>query len=726
MNDSAEQSSSSTISRMSLVAMILLGGGLIFMHLTGSAVIVGLITAVNEAIMAGAIVLAAGAYGHLLLRLVAPNHASTGLGVVTACGVGLWMLSTAMLAVGTAVAGSLTGWVWWPVIAVGLLLGAWQLRKGNSHSLHIPRRLDGGALAWVPVAIAAGILLAGVTQPPGSIGLYDSYDVLEYHLQAPREFYHAGQIGQLPHNCYSYYPLGAEMLFLLAMCLRGGAYEGMYLAKMFHAVFAVLTVAGVFVALKKEDPTRGRIATGLLATSPLVVYLSSLAMVEMAQLCYLTLGLLWVRRWMRDGDSRSAVLVGMMLGAACATKYLAVGLVAAPVALAMLVFARSSSGKLLHVGGAVLVAGVLFSPWLIRNYAYTRNPVFPLATGVFGAGHWSDQSSQRWVDGHGPANLPPVPAPDDWQHDRYPTRLEQLYYNFLASDMFGPIVMIIAGVGICVLLARTGPPDPWEWSLVGVIVGQVLVWTFFTHQMPDRFMTPALAPIALIAAGALGKLASVLRSPLRRTGPPPDAPWGRLAATVIFTIAAGVNLWVCYSVHRFATDGGRGLHGIRGRDIARHVPPYNEAAQLPEGSRLLLIGDAKGFYFPPGTAYATAFDAHPLAEMIDRQLDPPEIISQLRARGITHIWMDWAETLRLAGTYGYPASLGLEVYWRRRHKHPAGLRVLDQLASAGMTVWKTLSLPTATTAPATQPAPWPWITIYALPSDPAPTTTAPQ
>ena len=81
----------------------------------------------------------------------------------------------------------------------------------------------------------------------------DNYDVLGYHLQVPREYFEAGQISELPHNCYSYYPLGVEMLFLLAMCLRSGAYEGMYLAKMLHAVFAGLAVAGVFVALNKEN-----------------------------------------------------------------------------------------------------------------------------------------------------------------------------------------------------------------------------------------------------------------------------------------------------------------------------------------------------------------------------------------------------------------------------------------------------------------------------------------
>ena len=49
-----------------------------------------------------------------------------------------------------------------------------------------------------------------------------------------------------------------------------------------------------------------------------------------------------------------------------------------------------------------------FAPWLVRNAVYTGNPVFPLATSVFGRGHWSGKSQQRWNDGHGPQVKPPA------------------------------------------------------------------------------------------------------------------------------------------------------------------------------------------------------------------------------------------------------------------------------------------------------------------------------
>ena len=43
-----------------------------------------------------------------------------------------------------------------------------------------------------------------------------------------------------------------------------------------------------------------------------------------------------------------------------------------------------------------------FSPWLIRNCAWTRNPVFPEATSIFGKAHLSDAQVERWKRAHSP------------------------------------------------------------------------------------------------------------------------------------------------------------------------------------------------------------------------------------------------------------------------------------------------------------------------------------
>ena len=781
----------------------LLAGGLMFIRLAGADVwLASAVVAISELGVAAAILLAAGGYGHLVIGRLAPaavhapggrrrrrtpggthkrktgeaglefvcgevdegagpEHtqaplvcatqssrspttsagAPAGLRVVTACALGLWMLSTAMLIVGSAASGALTLWVWWPVVAVGAVLAAWQGRKALA-AWRIPREPRTGVIFWVVVALAVGVWLAGAVRPPGYPASGDSYDVLEYHLQIPREFYEAGRIGQLRHNCFSYYPLGTHMLFLLGMCLRGGAYEGMYVAKLLHGVFLGLAAAGVLTALRRDDTWRARFAAILLATTPVAICLGWTAMSELGPLCYAALGILWLRQWHGDGRRGSAVLIGGMLGAACAAKVLSIGLVAAPV-LVVMAGASLTKGKWLQQAPLAAAAAVaLMAPWLVRNAVYTGNPVFPLAARTLGAGHWDEQSVQRWESGTAPDLQPPVPTPPGWEPQDDLSRPVRLYH-FLISDWYGKIPMALVAAAICLLFAARGAPDRWEWSLVGVLVLQVSVWALWSRGMPLRFIVVAAAPMALLGAGVLSRLARVQINPLLKGATrPAHGPWGMAPAGTLLLFAVAVNLFVAYRTFRYSVRGHliAPIPPIPGQYVAGRVAPYDAAAALGEGSRVLLIGEARGFYFPAGTRYATVFDTHPLARLAAEGHSPEQILAKLRGMGITHLWVDWMGIWRLGATYGYPTELTDGLYRRWQTSRPPGLKILDRLARHGMGPGKDLFFqrpPTSgpasgpasapATRPATLPAPtskrwapydfpphWPEITLYPL------------
>ncbi len=748
----------STLSPLAVIGLCVLALGLVLVNAAGPVWWLALLTAVTEGGILLAVLAAAGGYGHWALERLRPRSAAGGLHAVTSVAVGLWLLSTAVLVVGTLAPGSLIVWVWWPVIGLGVVLAGWATRD-RLRGWALPQRVGPGALVWVLAAVAVGLWLSGALRPPGTVGLIpgDAYDVLEYHLQVPREFLVNGRIGELQHNVYSYYPLGQHMLFLLAMVLRGGAYEGMYLAKLLHGAYGVLAAAGVFYALRSDDSRRGRFAALLLATAPFAIYLSWLGMVELSEVCYLTLGLLWLREWLRDASWRSAAIVGAMLGAACSVKYLSVGFVVAPVLLVMLVAAVRRKGRgLAHVAVAGGLTLALFSPWLIRNAAYTGNPVFPLATHVLGAGHWDAESQQRWVAGHGPASLPPVPEPPGYEPPpRGASRLVQFYTKFLfpGSEMYGQMALFFFVIALAMLLAGARA-EPWDRALVGVLIVQLLVWVFATHEMPQRFLVPAIVPLALMGGWVLSRLSHLQANPFRRHATlPPHGPWGRAPAVVLFVAAVLVNCLVTYRLFMEDTRGTK-IPPLPGRLMAEQVEflPYHHAAQLPANSRLLLVGDAQAFYFPENTVYATAFDAHPLAQLAREGLSGEQTAQRLKAMGITHLWVVWPEIGRLAMTYGFPAELSRELLVRRLEGASApDLPVLRRLREAGMQVVREIYPPPPATQPAgqdvsaTQPATplagqdaatpppagdgatpaarpteeqgprWPLITVYALP-----------
>ena len=704
-----------------------------------AAISAAALTALTEGGMAAIIVIAAAGYGYPLVRRLCPGQHPLGLLLPAAALVGLWLLGTAVLAAGSLAWGLLKGWLWWPIVGGGVILAAWQGRA-RMEAWRFPRWLDGRALIWIIIALAAGLWIAGATLPPGYVLTFgDAYDVLEYHLQLPREYYDNQHVSLLPHNIYSHYPLGVEMLYLLCMCLRGGAYEGMYGAKLIHGMFGVLAVGAVFAALRQDDGPRARFSAAVLATTPLVVYLSWLAMVELAELCYLAAGLLWLRQWIRSPRPGPAVLIGAMLGGACAVKYLAVGFVVAPVAAVMLIRALVArrAAMLGQTAAAMLVAGAMFSPWLIRNAVATGNPVFPLASTIFGRPvSWPAECQKRWIDGHAAQYRPPVPPPPNYPAPAQPTRAELFYKRFILSQWFGPPVMVLAAIAVCVM-AASATVEPWEWSLAAVAAMQLGVWAFFTRGMPRRFAVVVVVPMTLLAGYLLARLAAVETNPFRKAAPRPSyGPWGMGLAVALLVAAAAVNLLVCHGIYTqaggIAADGRPqpppAIHGWPGAEIARKAPPWDIAYELPEGSRLLLVGDAKAFYFPPGSDYATVFNAQPLDEMIRANLTASEMLARLREMKVTHLWFDWAEITRLAGTYGFPASLSGELVERLRQDQPPSLEVIRELEALGMTQAATVEFPTSASAPAsappsapaegpaTAPAPWPLATVYALPS----------
>jgi len=408
-----------------------------------------------------------------------------------------------------------------------------------------------------------------------------------------------------------------------------------------------------------------------------------------SDLCYLAFALLWLRRWLRDGSLRNTAVIGIMCGAACTTKYLSIGLVFAPIVIVMLAIAISSR-SIRRVGGVAIVVAItllVFSPWLLRNTASTGNPVFPLGTNIknFGSGHWTSETQQRWEDGHGAANLPPVPEPEGWKTKQHPqpSRTDLLRSNLLTNPQMGLVVMVIALVSVCALL---GSPQSlsrfaWDWALVAILVLQVGVWYALAHKMPARFITPALVPIALIAAGGLTRLTELqftdrrrkISISLRRDG-------GCVFAITIVVAAVVINMAAAISI--FQKQVKKPLPPIPAKMMAELIPSPALARKLPEGSKVMLVGDAKAFYFPSNTIYATVFDVHPLAELGRNTTSDVQLLSKLRKMGVTHVLFNWREIRRLSYSYGFPAVLSDGFLDQQRWTVPTS-QILQRLISAG-------------------------------------------
>ena len=222
-----------------VAAVALMAGGALGLRALPTAMMV----LFTDGVMAAAVLAAGTGFGWSVVRLLVPHQAPPMLALATAAMLGLWMLSLAVLAAGTLAPAALSAWVLWPVIGTGVALAIAFAHRPLGR-IRLPGRLGGDSLVWLAVGVAGGLWLAGAVVPPGWLGRLtgpagDAAAVTGRYLQLPREFLCAGRVTGLDHNVFSHGPLMTEMLGLLGMVLRGGAYEGTYLARFIGGLFAV-------------------------------------------------------------------------------------------------------------------------------------------------------------------------------------------------------------------------------------------------------------------------------------------------------------------------------------------------------------------------------------------------------------------------------------------------------------------------------------------------------
>ncbi len=225
------------------------------------------------------------------------------------------------------------------------------------------------------------VLLASV--PPVS------RDALTHHLAVPKLWVEAGGIHERPDIVFSYYPQLLDVLYMAPVALGHDI-----AAKYLHFLFALLTALIIFLFVRRRTGASWAALAGLMfLTLPLIVKLSVTVYVDLGLVFFTSAALFSGLIWLEDTARwRWLLLAAVCSGLALGTKYNA--LVSFLVLSLLLPFFYLSRRKDQHAEQLnavkygtlfVAVSMLVFSPWLIRNYSLTGNPLYPLAQSVFAA-----------------------------------------------------------------------------------------------------------------------------------------------------------------------------------------------------------------------------------------------------------------------------------------------------------------------------------------------------
>lgn len=620
--------------RLDPQALLLLVFGLVALGAMGVWTRIALLVVLNEGVLAAAVMLAALGWGAWPAAWLRRPGRALGLSVGLALALGLGVLSILTLILG--VSGALSRATAGAVLVVGGVLGLAFLLGYRRWSWPPEARA-----AWSAALIPAGLLIPlvaplaiaglGASLPPGLIwsGENRAYDALEYHLEGPRACFDAGRIHFLKHNVYTSFPQQMEMLYLLQMHLVDGPLRGAIPAQWLHLWCTIAAVAVLAAAAPRGLPRW--IVAALAGSTPWLAYLGALAYVEGGLLLFTAVAAGLVLENLRSGGPtrlRDVVAIGLCLGLAGGCKYTALALVAAGLLLAWVLTLEGawlSRLRVAFVGGAAVA--VAFSPWLLRNAAFTGNPVYPFAYGWFGGQAWSAEQAEQWHRGH---SLPPAQA--GWY------ARGQGVWKELSGQMLGGATTLFA-----LFCALRGPRRSTTFFLIWVVAA-VGVWALFT-QMPGRFLVPIVVPLVLLIGEAVGEWQQRGRRQLVLASCGAALFIGGMnSATLLQLALADVGWWRRQGVE---------LEYLIGQaEAVQASQPLN--IMLPPEAHAWLIGEARAFYVACDAHYHVVFNRDPWLAYAEKAT-PADAVARLRTQNITHLVFSWPEIVRLQQTYGFPA-----------------------------------------------------------------------
>lgn len=572
-----------------------------------------------------------------------------------ATGIGLSGLSLLTLAVG------LLGGLNQPLVflAAGLaivMVSVWQARRVAAWRADRPASASASAAAGAvgdePAAPARQrprawwcalpfvlVIVGGALLPPLD------FDVLEYHLQVPREWVQSGRITFLPHNVYGNMPLGAEALAALTMAVSPGEegwWWGALAGKLVMALFAPLTALLLYSAASRcVSREAGIVAALLYLSTPWITHVSANGLNEGVIGFYLLAASYTTKRWLdeRHADPVAARgyvwLAGWMAGAAAACKYTCVVLVVLPLLIVVLVMSRRD--WLRTVSAFVVAVMLACGLWYGKNWVQTGNPVYPLLPRVFTSQPRTPEQVVQFQRAHR--------VPVDAEGRRYsPAQAWATLRSLLGDSVHhSPLLVPFAAL---VLVRRRTLRQAAYWLIGGLVF--VAVWWLTTHRL-DRFLVPACPLFALVGAiGATWSSSRVWRGTM----------WTvlglGLAASFMMVVSRPVadNRYLV-RLTQLRDDPQLTTVTVAHRYLNQHVPPRRRA---------LVVGDAAVFNLRVPVLYSTCFDTSVLEELL-RDRDAQARRARLKELRVSHIFVNWQEIARYQqpGNYGFTAAITPEL-----------------------------------------------------------------
>ena len=539
---------------------------------------------------------------------------------------GLGLLAYGMLALGLVgllypVAGAL--WV------LSLALLGWGQHGEMARELRVwrPGRLRGwNWLIGVLFAAFALVSLVGVLAPPVIFipGVNATeWDSLSYHLADPKLFLQHHRVESLPWQPHSNFALTAEMWYTLG--LMAGSVP---LAKCFHWACAVGTALALYrLGARLLGARIGLWAALLFASTPLVFWEAGTAYIDLATTFFTTAALLAFFQGILDDEGHWLRVGAVLAGLALSTKATALATVLLlTLGLTLWYWHREGPRTALRRAAAWgLIALAVGSPWYLKSWISTGNPVYPYFYALFGGRYWDAAHAASYAaannPGMGRSLAAAMLAPWNLTMDLSPGHPTSWPKPF--AEFPSPLLSLSPVLLASLFFPAFGPAlSPKAARLLALYAfASLALW--FTQTQFIRFLLPLVPVLCLLTAWVLCR-AWETRA---------------LSNVALAGLAAGSLVWSLSVGGRLVAVQAPVALGLESRAIysSRYDGTYDALTYvnvvLPPNAKIALFGAPFGFHCDRPYLWGdqSAYVLTPQARSGDA------LLRRLRQLGVTHL-----------------------------------------------------------------------------------------
>ncbi|HUV50213.1 MAG TPA: phospholipid carrier-dependent glycosyltransferase [Anaerolineae bacterium] len=472
-----------------------------------------------------------------------------------------------------------------------------------------------------------------------------SRDALIHHLAVPKLWLLHGGFYEIPWADFSYFPMNIDLLYLISLYFKNDI-----VPKFIHFAFGLGTGLLVYCYLKNRSAKNwGLLGFLIFFSTPVIIRLSTAAYVDLGMTFFTTASILAFVRW-RDGnykDTKWLIISAVCMGLAAGSKYNA--LIAWLFLNLMIVFCYSRDTE---NGSGALKSGVMFfaiallvvSPWYIKNYILTGNPIYPLFDQVFRFFHHAGEN------GAGIA----AAADSRWASNIFQRR-EIVFGETFLETIFIPIRIFFQG--------KDGSVQYFDGSLNPILIimlpfafinrdlnrdkvffllfsGFFIFIACFLAVIRIRYILPVIPFLAILSvigiknvAECVGKKSSMIRRA------------GLIGIPVIVIILISFNF--IYVKNYFnSIQPVKYILNQETKDefLSRNAESYSAMryinGNLPDDARIFLMFlGGRGYYLDRPYYYEKSFGMNTINGMVKASVDKQNFQAYLQSLDCTHVLM---------------------------------------------------------------------------------------